>query len=629
MTSDRQSGRGRGPGAAPGRGPRAVSTKSAASVWGAVAAAAGLVFASCGDGDGAPSPPGVGKSGAAGARAGGNGQGRGGAAAGSGGSTLGASGAGAGGVSGKAAGGGSTSGSGGATQSGGNAGAGMAGAGQSGSAGQEAGAAGATGAGGKPGGGGAAGKSGVGGAAGMPTSGAAGKGGAALGGQAGSGTAGSGTAGSGGGGAPGAGGSEARGRGLPLAPQLVAQNLWYPDSVSTLWPLVQASGVRLVRIGGNAPNKTPPTHAAYMGWVKQVRAIGAEPLVQVSQLVTPTQAADLVTFLNVTQGLGVRFWGIGNEPDLDGVPVGNVGSYVRALASYMKEADPTLQIYAPDTAFYNVGYLGPLLGGAEDISGKDGKGRFYIDGVSFHTYPNPKDGAPYDRARAVASASGVRGNAVALRKLLDAADAKHGRTGGAKLQWGIGEFNITYKNPADNDVGDFAATSFLNGQFFAEVYGIGMQHGARFVAAWSIHESSGARGPLDLGYLDGPLAKARPRASYWHTQLVADHFHGTYAEGTTNQARVKAYGAGDGQTLAVMILNEEQTKGYRFTLRLAAASPASADELDISVDSGLTGQASGDLAAQATVVLVFDGQGKLSKRIDYGIADAVAFVAPH
>jgi hypothetical protein len=526
----------------------------------------------------------------------------------------GASGGTSGGSGGKASGGfpGAGAGKGGSTTSGG-AGGTNAGSGGAAASGGQGGASGAM-PGGSTGTSGATGSAGTSGASGSAgTSGASGSAGTA-------GTTG-GTAGTGG-----SGGGLAAGKGAALSPYLVGQNLWYPDSVASVWPLVKASSVTLVRIGGNGPNKTVPSGAQYLEWVTQIRAIGAEPIVQVSQLVSAQEAGALVTFLNVSKGANVRFWSIGNEPDLDGVPVAEVGDYVRALASAMRAADPDIKIFAPDLAWYDEPYIGPLIGGSDDITGKDASGRYYIDGVTFHTYPN---GATFDRAKAIASADGIRANVVKLRDVLDAADTKNGRTGGAKLQWGIGEFNITYANPAANDVGDHAVTSFLNGQFFAEVYGIGMEHGARFVATWSIHEGSGARGAGDLGYLDGPLASAKPRSSYWHMQLVATYFHGSYATASTNQALVKAYGAGDGNDLAVMILNEEETKAYPFTLALRVEGPPVAEPLDIRVDVGLASTISGEIAPQSSAVLLFDGNGQLTKRVDYGIEEALAWSPPH
>jgi hypothetical protein len=421
---------------------------------------------------------------------------------------------------------------------------------------------------------------------------------------------------------------DAIGKGAAIDPFLVGQNAWTRAALASSGPLVQASGVRLIRVGGIEWNDTPPTEAEYLQMVSQIRAIGAEPLLQVSRSASAVQAEALVTALNVTKGQNVRFWSIGNEPEQNQLSPAAVATYVRTLASAMKKADPSIQIFAPETAWYNDAILGPLLGGANDITGRDGSGRYYIDGVSFHAYPNPTYLNQFNRGTVTASGDGLRNSVANLKAKLDAANVKNGRTGSARLQWALTEFNVTWKNPTNNGVGDYAVTSFLNGQFFAEVFGIAMEYGARFAIPWNIHED-GSRGTFDLGYLDGVAAVKNPRSSYWHMQLVATHFRGRFAAGRTNRPLVKAFGAGDGTKLAVMVLNEETTQTYRFTLHLGNASAPSADPLDIHIDSALSRDVTGTIDAQATAVFLFDGQGTLTKRLDYRLGDALAWMPPH
>lgn len=551
------------------------------------------------------------------------------------GGTSGAGGHGGQGGGGKSGGGGKEAGGAGGASGASGGGGKEAGSGKSGGGGKS-GASGASGGSGKSAGGGmgeSAGTSGGGtsnggtvggGASGAGTSGAS-QGGA---GQSDGGASGAGQGGQGDGGGGGDASGKAIGKGAAVSPYLVGQNYWYFTAITENWPLVEASGVTMIRVGGIEFNVTPPKDSEYLDRVKQIRAIGAEPLLQVPRSLSGAQAADLVTLLNVTKGQKVRFWCIGNEPEQNGLGAGEVANYTRTIASAMKAVDPSIQIFAPESAWYNEAILKPLVGGDDDITGKDANGRYYIDGVSFHTYPNPTYLNQFDRGTVVDSGNGFRKNVVNLRKLLDKADSQSGRTGEAKLRWALTEFNITYENPPSNGVEDYAVTSFVNGQFFAEVFGIGMEYGAQFVAPWSVLED-GKGGKYDLGYLDNLGGVTRPRSSYWHLQLVAQYFRGHHAAGTTNQPLVKAYGAGDGAQLAVMILNEELAKPYHFTLHLDAAAPPSNDPLDIHVDSGLTGETSGDIGAQATVVLLFDDQGKLTRRLDYSLTDAMAWVPPH
>src|SRR5512137_2569171 len=95
--------------------------------------------------------------------------------------------------------------------------------------------------------------------------------------------------------------------GQPISQYLCGQNVWMPASYQSTtgpvdlggsldqhWDVVEQSGVQLVRIGGNRYNNTPPSAQQMLQWVDQIRAIGAEPIVQVSRHLTTTQAEDLV-----------------------------------------------------------------------------------------------------------------------------------------------------------------------------------------------------------------------------------------------------------------------------------------------------------------------------------------------
>ncbi len=415
-------------------------------------------------------------------------------------------------------------------------------------------------------------------------------------------------------------------KGPDISPWLVGQNLWYPSSVEKVWPLVQKSGVRIIRIGGIAPDKTPPTSAQMLAWVDAIRAIGAEPLVQVSRNSTPTEAADLVRFLNVTNKRAVKSWSIGNEPDHDGLTAAVVGPYVRARAPAMRDIDPSITIFAPDCAWYDVPLLSALIGGAEDITGKDGKGRFFVDGITWHRYPF---GNTYDRGKVLGEAiDGTRASIEDLIARMKAADATHGRTGAQALTWAMGELNVTYDNPSSNTVDGVGVHSFLDGQFFAQIYALGMQHRAVFVASWSVHESSGNRGPTDLGYLDGPLSSPVPRSTYWHMQMIAQEMTGRFASVSSSSSSVRAFGAGNGKTLSLMLLNVDLAATQTFTIRLDAGPISGSGAVKLVVDGGVPSEHSGSIGPQSTALIVFGAGGKPLRRIDYSLDSATKAAPP-
>ena len=100
----------------------------------------------------------------------------------------------------------------------------------------------------------------------------------------------------------------------------------YGDDVSDTDALVAALRPGAVRIGGynndsNLPN--PFDNAQLDRAVAYARAVGAQPIVQVPRLAaidgrppTPEDAAAMVRYANITRSYGLKYFSVGNEPDL-------------------------------------------------------------------------------------------------------------------------------------------------------------------------------------------------------------------------------------------------------------------------------------------------------------------------
>ena len=121
------------------------------------------------------------------------------------------------------------------------------------------------------------------------------------------------------------------------------------------------------------------TNAQYIALIDSIRRIGAEPMVQVSEgrgRFTAAQAAAAVQYVNITMGRNIKYWIIGNEPDLNNAshpnptPVAGVEAYIKAFASAMKAVDPTILTVGPENASYS-GYFPALVGGATTLPAQD------------------------------------------------------------------------------------------------------------------------------------------------------------------------------------------------------------------------------------------------------------------
>lgn len=406
-----------------------------------------------------------------------------------------------------------------------------------------------------------------------------------------------------------------------ISPVLFGQNHWLAQGdenrtgyLHLLWPQVKASGVQLIRIGGNAYEVKTPSLARWTAMVDSVQAIGAEPLLQVPRHFSAEEAAALVKHFNAKGRRPIRYWSIGNEPMLgDKVKVEEVYAYLMRIAPAMKAADPSIKILVSDEAWMRKEAYEAFCGGKLDLTGKNAQGQWLIDGFSYHTYPN---GEKFDRAAVTGgSIESIRSSSRDLAAMIDKANAKQGRKGEERLRWALTEVNVTYANP-DRDVEGIGNPSFLGGQFLAEAFGIGMEFGALTVAPWAISETDNPK--TDFGYLGLPPDFA-PRSSYYHEQLLAKYFKGSYLKGSSNQALVKVIGARSKTRIAVMLLNQELSKDLDFELALGKEA-ATTKALAVKMDAGLKAKLQGTIPAQTTQVFVFDAQGKLVEKATYGLA---------
>ena len=390
-------------------------------------------------------------------------------------------------------------------------------------------------------------------------------------------------------------------RGPVISPILVGNNLWYYPDAAAL-QITSKAGLKIVRIGGSELDSNMPSNAQLTTWVNQIKAMGAEPLIQVSQYRSAADAAAVVKYLNFTINNPVKYWSIGNEPLCqngrpdDRVALAKaVAGYVKSAASAMKAVDPSIKIFAPDECAYFEDMYNALLGGAADITGKDSNGRYYIDGISWHRYS-------YNDDLVTTGANGFLADIQNIRTRIDYANNLQGRTSANALQFGIGEFN------ANADAG--WPCLFANGQMFAQIYGYMMKYGGIYATTWSIKEGGSKCSGTDFGFLNGDNS---PRPSYYHMQMVSQNFSGIYVNGASNVGTMRTYGAVDTSKIAAMLVNvgSAQTCSVRLNNDVITGSCQVNIDADIPVTSSQT------IGGQTTIVLVFNLQGQLIKRVTY------------
>lgn len=424
-----------------------------------------------------------------------------------------------------------------------------------------------------------------------------------------------------------------------ISPYMYGINAWMPYSVGTynlngkldqLWGKVKDCRLKLIRIGGIKPDQYQPTNSQYLSLIDSIRKIGAEPIVQVpynNGVYSATNAASIVRYINITCGRNVKYWSIGNEPDGQYffTTAAPIASYSKSFASAMKAIDPTIKIVGPDLSWLRSSIYSSLIGGADDITGKDTNGNYYLDIVSFHFYPNSGSQVRLDVTSN--NPADFSSKITSLVGWVKEANTLHNRTGSNALEWAVTEFNINYNNPVINDVMGLGVKGFINGQFWAECLGICMKNNAFTFMPWSIHESSGRGSIYDLGFLDGTLGQ-NPRSSYYHLQLMATYNKTNYAIATDNKSLVKVVATKDTTGTTVMICNQELTSSFSYTVRLDNNTVTGSNSLKINVDNSLAVQFSASIPSQTTQVVIFDSNGILQKIIEYSINDAINQTPP-
>ncbi len=156
----------------------------------------------------------------------------------------------------------------------------------------------------------------------------------------------------------------------------------------------EAAGITYLRFPGGDwgdQNNLRPFHID--PFIELTRQMGAEPSISVRlQGGTPDAAAELVRYVNVERGYGVRYWSIGNEPSLySDYDIERYNAEWRLFAETMLAVDPGIMLVGPDIHQYTTSFATD----PKDTAGKDWMRGFLlangdlVDVVSIHRYPFP------------------------------------------------------------------------------------------------------------------------------------------------------------------------------------------------------------------------------------------------
>ncbi len=365
-----------------------------------------------------------------------------------------------------------------------------------------------------------------------------------------------------------------------ISPYVYGSNMnLYATIPMSLMEEAQALGLGFVRFGGGDTDLMDMRTNILDLFVLQMRAIGAEPLMSVRLLDgTPEAAAELVRYANLEKGYNIRYWSIGNEPNLFQSLLGaerytteELVVQWRAIAEAMLEVDPEIILVGPDITGYvpltvageTATHVQPSNGGnALDAEGRDWMVEFLrangdlVDIVAVHRYPfggNNRANPSRDQLRANLPEWDIM--IANLRQLIV-------NITGREIPIAVTEFN---SNSTNNIGGEATLDSHFNALWIGDVIGRLINGGVVIATQWDI-QGGANRGWGLLGSYD-----VRPSA---YTYMMYTHFGEELLSAASPDPNVTIYAArrADG-ALTLMVINLGETEIER-TLDIAGFTPA-------------------------------------------------------
>lgn len=342
----------------------------------------------------------------------------------------------------------------------------------------------------------------------------------------------------------------------PISPLVYGTNTGpWQHLTSSMMPYVEEAGFTFLRFpGGDWGDEYLLTEQRFDEFAALARLLGAEPMVNVKLYkADPEKAARWVEYANVTQGYGIVYWGIGNEPSLYASKRGLAdydtaafNQQWREFALAMKAVDPSILLIGPETHQYT----GMPDGDPRDQNGKDWMREFLVangdlvDIVSFHRYPfggfEPQIGD-------------LRRNSAEWDAIVPCLRALIRETTGRDLPIAITEVNSNWTHASG---GEATPDSFYNAIWWADVLGRMIVRRVDIVAQLGLEGAGG----LGLVHPQGP------RPTYYVYRLYSQFGSELiYASSDDPLLRIYAARREDG-ALTVIMINlgpDEATKPLR------------------------------------------------------------------
>ena len=329
-----------------------------------------------------------------------------------------------------------------------------------------------------------------------------------------------------------------------------------------LLPAAEVAGITFIRFpAGNWGDLNDIAEWQLDYFMTLCKLMGAEPSIDARlRGGTPEKAAELVRYANLEKGYDVRYWAIGNEPNLyDDYDTVRFNEEWRAIAEAMLAVDPTIILLGPELSQYPPEFAAT----PKDAEGRDWMTEFLrangdlVDIVTIHRYPLP---TARNRATTVEELLGTTAEWDAIIPNLRALIRE---VTGGDLPVGVTEVN-SHWSPAYGL--QASPDTFVNALWLTDVLGRLIDQQVEIVAQFTLQSPNSYGGWGLFGQFD------TIRPSYYVYQLY-QHFGTELVAASCDVPGVSVYAAKrDDGALTVLVVNlndAEQTQ----TLSLANFEP--------------------------------------------------------
>lgn len=333
-------------------------------------------------------------------------------------------------------------------------------------------------------------------------------------------------------------------------------------------PQAAAGGIRYLRFpGGNWGDQNDLDEWQIDQYMALCRELGSEPAISVRlRDGTPERAAALVQLVNGDKQYDVRYWSIGNEPNL--FPDYDTVRYNRdwrQFAQAMRAVDPEIILVGPDTNQFTAN----RAGNPKDKAGRDWMEEFLkangdlVDIVAIHRYPFPSGGITLPKV------NDLRANGQEWDAIIPALRALVRQHTGRDLPVAVTEVNSSW---AANSGSQASMDSHYNAIWWADALGRMIRQGTSIVAQFALVGEFGLMGKYEVY----PIYSVYRMYQQFGERLV-------YASSDSPDLSIFAARRPDGR-LSVMVINlSSQAASYPLVLQgFALSAPAEVWRFDAS-----------------------------------------------